>query len=113
MKPLDDELRRALIRREPSPDLTEMILNRIGEGQKHPPRLHVWSWRWPAAIAAAILVTVAGLSGYREHMRRVNGEKAKQEVLLALRVTSQELRAVQEHLARLQQRSIVLPVDEK
>jgi len=70
---------------------------------------HFFNWRWAAAAVAVVLVLTAGSLGYRERMRRAEGEKAREQVLLALRLTGSELRGVQERLARLQQRVIEVP----
>ena len=54
--------------------------------------------RW--AIAAGLLLAV-GLGGYSERRReqRIAGERARQQVFLALRITSATLHAVQNKLA--------------
>lgn len=55
--------------------------------------LHTPLLRW--AVAAMLLVSVAA-GGYVEHQReqRIAGEHARQQVLLALRITSSTLQAV-------------------
>ncbi len=52
---------------------------------------HLPALRW--AVAAVLLVAVA-IGGYAEHRRRVAGERARQQVFLALRITSSTLHAV-------------------
>lgn len=55
------------------------------------------AFRW--AIAAVLLVAVS-VGGFFEHQRRrrVAGEHARDQVLLALRITTVTLRAVKDHV---------------
>lgn len=57
----------------------------LGGGLSNP----ATSW----AIAAALLITVA-LGGYAERQRQIAGERAREQVLLALRITGSTLRTV-------------------
>jgi len=59
-----------------------------------------------AAAAAAVMLMTVGLPAYREHTRRIEGERAKEQVILALRMTGATLRSVQE---RVQQQTVELP----
>lgn len=55
------------------------------------------AFRW--AIAAVLLVAVS-IGGFFEHQRRrrIAGEHARDQVLLALRITTVTLRAVRDHV---------------
>ncbi|HYR83283.1 MAG TPA: hypothetical protein VE422_04315 [Terriglobia bacterium] len=107
MNPFDKELRESLQRREPPPGFADRVLNRARQLDSRPK--HFFSWRWAAATAAAVLVLATGSLGYREYSRRAEGERAKEQVMLALRLTGSELRGVQDRLARAQRRVIEVP----
>jgi len=107
VNPFDKDFREALQRREPPPGFAEKVLSRARQLHSRPKRF--FAWRWAVAAAAAALVLTVGSLEYREHLRRVEGERAKEQVMLALRLTGSELRAVQERLARVQQRVIEVP----
>ena len=54
-------------------------------------------WRW---AVAAVLVAAMVLGGVeRDHQRRLAGERARQQVLLALRITGSTLRDVQQKVS--------------
>jgi hypothetical protein len=105
MNRFDEDLREALRRRQPPGGFAEGVLARVRESEA--PRKPSFPWRWIAAAAAAVLFLTVGLSVYREHLRRVEGEQAKEQVMFALRLTGSKLRGIQEHV---QQRTIELPV---
>ena len=104
MNPFDKDFREALQRREPPPGFAEKVLSRARQLDSRPKRFFTWRW-----AAAAVLVLTVGSLEYREHLRRIEGERAKEQVMLALRLTGSELRGVQERLARVQQRVIEVP----
>lgn len=104
MNAFDDELRKALRRRKPPEDFPEKVLARLRQKQAHRP---VASFRaWIAAAAAAVMLMTVGIPAYREHARQVEGERAKEQLMQALRMTGATLRSVQE---RVQQHTIELP----
>jgi hypothetical protein len=90
MSRLDDELRFALRRVEPSPDFAGRVL----AGAKPPRTQRSW---WPVAIAAALMMA-AGLDYEHERRLRVEGELAKERVMLALQITGSKLQHVKEKL---------------
>lgn len=121
MKSLEDELRRALRRREPPPGFTERVLARVRQEadarnplSTAPPvqparraRRNGWAWFGPrlqlgfAAVAGALLLTVS-LSlwhRYREEQQRKEGEAARAQVMQALRITSAKLNRVRAKVA--------------
>ena len=98
MASLEDELRSALGRREPSPDFTERVLARVSAP---PVRRGLQPWaRWVAAIAAALLLTAGSLE-YRQY----RGERAKGQVLLAVRIAGSKLNKAQRRVQMLTHRS--------
>ena len=94
MNRFDDDLRDALSAEQPPEGFAGRVLARTKPSR-------VWMW---GAAAAALVVLSVGPSLYRERVRQVEGEKAKEQLLVALRVTGSKLRDVQEHVTRVQQR---------
>jgi len=84
---LDQELKLALERKEPSPDFAARVIRRAARGPSH----HMQ--RWLAAAAAVIVMTSAGL-GYRHHQ----GEVAKDQVMLAFKITAVKVNHIQTHV---------------
>jgi hypothetical protein len=100
---LDDELRSALQRRQPSPDFTARVLARVAAGSARP-AVRPWPsrpvTRWVAALAASLLLT-AGALEYRHHQ----GERAKAQVMLAVRIAGSKLNKAQKKVQMLTRRS--------
>jgi hypothetical protein len=89
MSRLDDELKQALRRHEPPEGFADRVLAAVParSARRILPR-------WFAAAAAVVLI--AGGAGY-EHRRQVReGEQAKEQVMLALRITGSKLKIVKE-----------------
>jgi len=101
---LEHELKNALHREEPPPDFTGRVMARI---QSAPSRQRHWgealrdlfrlpALRWAAASALCLLVVIGTLA-YRQHQQTLQeralqqGEMARAQVLLALRITSSKL----------------------
>jgi hypothetical protein len=95
---LEDELKQALRRKEPSPDFearvmrqaTSMVTRQVltAAAGRHRPVLMMP--RWLAAAAAVFLIAGAG-AGYRYHQ----GHVAKEQVMLAMRLAGSKLNRVQ------------------
>jgi hypothetical protein len=100
---VDDQLRHALRRVEPPAGFAERVLQRSTErdiaeltaGRRSRGRsLGGLMVRW--AVAAALVVAVTGGVWYRAELRRqAEGEAAKRQVLLGLRIASSKLQLVQ------------------
>ena len=107
MSDFERELQHALRRREPPRDLTPTVMARIKAPPKREPLFRRWFvgfyWRQALAAAAVALVLAAGIDRYREYRR---GQEAKQQLLLALQITSQKLAVVQAKVDKLNRRSI-------
>jgi hypothetical protein len=103
MSNLEDDLRLALRREEPSPDFTERVLARLSE----PPAVPTWRQRWAvlmrpprlqwAAVAVVLSVLIpAGTVQYQKELRyRAEGERAKAQLLFAVRVAGSRLHQAQ------------------
>jgi hypothetical protein len=97
---VDDELRRALRRVEPPPGFAERVLQRADE--RGPDRegdaiRHMSGGamiRWATAAALAVAVT-GGVWHLAEQRRQAQGEDARRQVLIGLRIASSKLQFVQ------------------
>lgn len=98
MSDLDDELRNALRREEPPPGFAERVMARV---QSAPPPARRW-WMLPqlrwAAVAAAVIVLAGGVGMERQRRLRAEGELARDQVMLALRITGSKLQFVKEKI---------------
>lgn len=110
----EDDLRTALQRKKPSAGFTERVMSRLDQPrtQAAPPTgrsgldegflSRLWSrqlrWASAGALAAALVATV-GVMTYRHHqeVERARGERARQQVILALRITQSKLNKVFQH----------------
>jgi type VI protein secretion system component VasF len=93
---LEQELKQALQRKDPSPEFAERV-KRAARGDRF--RTAMWPGRWLAA-AAAILVMAGGAGyGYRQHQ----GNVAKQQVMLAFRIAGAEVNHIQSQVRGLTQ----------
>jgi hypothetical protein len=103
---LDRQLQRAMRRETPAPGLARRVLERI-ERESVPPATFdrsaerpftPRSWR---ALAASLLLT-AFVGGWVAHeaaeRRREEGERARDQVLVALRITGAKMRHVQQEV---------------
>ena len=106
MRPSDDDLREALTRENPPEGFAERVLAR--SRQLDAGRRRGIDWLW-SAVAAAVVVIAVGSAVSERQARRVEGERAKQDVLLALRVTGEKLRSAQLQVQEIQQRRLELP----
>ena len=102
---LDKELSQALERKEPSPDFAARVAARVAaQGtvpitiRARPSRIFTLP-RW-LPVAAAVLV-IAGGSGVA--WRRHQGMVAKDQVMLAMRITSDKLNHIQAHMREARQ----------
>lgn len=97
---LDQELRRALRPVDPGDDFTRAVMARVA-AQKVTPiraapvrsRFATRTLPWaPAAIAASLLVAIVMTHQHRQQEENIaQGQRAREELLLALRVTSKKL----------------------
>ena len=84
---LEEELKQALDRKDPSPDFAERVRRRTrGDGF----RTAMWPQRWLAAAAAVIVLAGAGI-GYRQYQ----GNQAKEQMMLAFRIAGAKVNHIQ------------------
>ena len=95
---LENDLRRALRHESPEPGFANRVLARIEADLRSapPPASRT---RWWRAIAASVMLT-AVLGGWAAHeiRERREGERAKQQVLLAMRIAGEKVRYAQEEV---------------
>lgn len=92
---VERELREKLALRSAPPGFAKKVLARIDESRPATPS-RMPTWRWMAA--AAVLTTTAALAGsqweyHRE--RQIAGQRARDQVMLALRIAGSTLQQVQ------------------
>jgi hypothetical protein len=86
---LEDELKQALGRKQPSADFEARVT--AAAGRRPALRFPVPAMpRWLAAAAAVLVISGAG-AGYRYH----RGQAAKEQVMLAMRITGSKLNRIQ------------------
>ncbi|HEX6179285.1 MAG TPA: hypothetical protein VF057_13065 [Thermoanaerobaculia bacterium] len=96
---IEHELRSALRRKEPSPDFASRVAAKAKSSAGALAGTHRTPWR---AVAAALMMTaVLGGWAYREAATQRKAERAREEVLTALRITSEKLRVAQEHVKHI------------
>ena len=108
MSYLEDDLKTALARTEPSEDFTDRVLARVNTPPPEP-----WSERfgllcrpprlqWVAlCLIASILIPAAGVQYRKERQLRAEGERAKQQLVFAMRITGSKLHHVQRKVREL------------
>ncbi|MGH9722358.1 MAG: hypothetical protein ACRD8O_19280 [Bryobacteraceae bacterium] len=99
MNRFEDELKDMLRPVEPPEGFAGRVMERV---RRRPSRFAVIRTRWlPAAIAACLLVVF----GNYQYQRR-QGEKAKEQLLLALEITGSKLHVVERKVSELSRRPI-------
>ena len=95
----DEELKTALRRREAPNGFTDRVLARVATEEAAQPSLRQ-SWpgffthplvRWAAAAALAGALIAGGMQYRRVQRERAEGEAAKQQLMLALRIAGSKL----------------------
>jgi len=105
MKDIGQELKQALRRCEPSQGFADRVLAQLEQERpqtRHYPRVRLLQWpvlRW--AVAAVLLISIGTGLAYRVYEQRVeeaDAIAAKQQVMLALRITSSKLRVAKQRV---------------
>jgi hypothetical protein len=109
MSRLDDSLREALRREDPGPEFTERVLARAAAAPR--PKESWWhgmvsafrpaKMRWAMAAALASLFVIGGVE-YQERRTRIEGEAAKERLVLALRIAGTKLNLARDKVQELQ-----------
>ena len=111
MDRLEDALREALRRKQAPEGFAERVLERRAAPGP-------WGWlrswfeppalRW-AGAAALSLVLLAGYQYTAERRRRAQGEAAKEQVLVALRITAEKLEYTRAKVQRAASLEVLIP----
>jgi len=97
---IERELSAALRRRRPPEGFTSRVVEAAGRDRARQ-RARMGRWRVAAIAAVLALLVVSGVGierRAREQQRIAEGERAKAEVMLALKITSQKLSNVKSTL---------------
>jgi len=89
---LERQLKDTLRRKTPAPGVASRVMQEINRGPRTEDRGHLW-WR----AAAAVLMLSALLGGWTVHeiAERRAGQRARQQVLLALHIAGSKVRYAQ------------------
>jgi hypothetical protein len=104
MDHFEDQLRTALRREEPGGNFSTRVLARLAEEGD---RVAWWRLRLPQlrwAIAMALLVAMLGLYRYEQQRRRAEGQAARQQVIIALRIAGTKIHLAQTKVQSIAQR---------
>lgn len=106
MNDFENELRKALGLKAPSNDFGARVAARLAkQNLEQERRTPQWRSHFRWAVAAMIIVTTAGgFTYYRWQVERDQGEAARQQVVLALRITSEKLQVAQHRVQHLSER---------
>lgn len=96
---LEDELKHVLRRQETPPDFTRQVLARVAEqsSMRQTARDPWWAVftqplvRWAAITATAASLVIGGIHYRNVQRQRAQGEAAKQQLMLALRIAGSKL----------------------
>ena len=115
MDRLEDALREALRRKAPPEGFAERVLARQTVPTPKPgpwEAFRLWfqlpSSRWVAA-AALTVVLLAGYQYTAERRRRAQGEAAKEQVLMALRITAEKLEYTRAKVEQAASLEVLIP----
>ena len=92
---IEQRLRESLARREPPADFADAVLARVRAQPAAAPLRRATMWRIPAALAATVLCAAVGLHWYAEHQQAA---KSRDQLLIALAITSHQLDQVYQKL---------------
>lgn len=90
----EQELRNALQRKEPAKGFAERVIQQASQAGSKRSQGTVRRWT-PLLIAASLVCGVFGVARYEEYRK---GEQAKDQLMLALRITAKTLDTVERKL---------------
>jgi len=95
---LEEDLRRALRRESPAPGFAARVLERIERDGEPATQVRQHSGRtWRAVAASLTLTALLGGWAFTVHQRR-EGERAREQVLLAMRIAGEKVRYAQQEV---------------
>jgi hypothetical protein len=93
---LEDELKAALRREDPSPGFSKRVVARAQFSAK--PKRAIPRLIWAAALAALLVIGFTAAFEYRQ----MKAERASREAILALRITAEKLNMAREKVLRIE-----------
>ena len=93
---IEDSLRDALRPQDPGTQFTTRVMAAVNAAP-HRRRMRL---QLPMALAASVIVTAIGLALLHQQAEHRRGEAARQQLVLALEITSEKLNQVQQRLSR-------------
>jgi|SRR5580765_892123 hypothetical protein len=102
MSQFERDLRESLRRREPPPGFAEKVLSMSRMSRESETRHTARPW---LAAAAAVVLMIGGGIFVEQQRQQAEDEKAKEQLMVALRLTGSKLRNIQERLSTIQQRA--------
>lgn len=126
MTPFEEQLQRAMARREPPPEFTSRVLARVAQEQGAKPHRNWKAWlqpgqAWRLAGAMTVLLTISGSVMYQQRERMVHeqheqrerqlheqreqmlrGEAAKEKLLTALGIAGVKLHQAHRHVLEVE-----------
>jgi hypothetical protein len=108
MEHFEEQLRKSLRRENPSANFEARVADRVAGADRRRswwPSILAWpQFRW-AAVATMCLLILGGIAYRRERqMRRAEGEAAKQQVMIALRIAGAKMKLARTKVQGLSQR---------
>ena|SRR5262245_23593719 len=100
MSQFERDLRESLRRREPPPGFAEDVLERTRRSEVRSPFV-----RWLAVAALFVVMIGGGALVWQQH-RQAEGEKAKEQLMVGLRITGSKLQSVQARITGIQQHAL-------
>jgi hypothetical protein len=97
LEEFEEKLRRAMGHRAAPVGLKQRVLAKARE-RRNAQRGRWWLWQ-RVAVSAVLAAVVGGAAVYRQVQERRKGEEAREQVMLALRITSKTLDRVNARLA--------------
>lgn len=92
---IEQDLHRALARKPAPPDFADRVMARVEPARSTAARSSRRHMRWLAAAAAVVLVASGGARYYEQQRQAAEAERVKQEIRIALQITSEVLSLAQ------------------
>ncbi len=95
---LEKDIQRALHRESPPTGFAGRVMQRIEREETRPARKPVW---WRAAAASVALTLLLGGYGTHKYVEHQRGERAKEQVLEAMRIAGEKVRLAQQEVREI------------
>jgi hypothetical protein len=109
MDPMEERLKRALRREEPSGDFTARVLARVEQEKPRRPWWREWfaapGLRWATALVLCVLIGSGVIYQHEQARRRAEGEAAREQVMLALRIAGIKVKLAQDRVQQMSERN--------